>query len=175
MAFSLCSIKCDRYHVEVRDFYFFCPIYNKCFPSQMSKCLEIFCLLLSRKWTIVEDYTTNALLDACCFLFTFFVLFLMSTHIHSKIETVFLCTKYFLACKCGVERTSRIVGGTEVNPVRLKYSLTWSDQDKSCNSLWLGQLRLPCTSVHIFDFYMIKFSHSEEQISLDGVSGSKTG
>ena len=25
----------------------------------------------------------------------------------------------FLACKCGIERTSRIVGGTEVNPVRL--------------------------------------------------------
>ena len=46
----------------------------------------------------------------------------------------FLYQIYFLACKCGVERTSRIVGGAEVKPVRFKYLLTRSGQDKIQNS-----------------------------------------
>ena len=39
---------------------------------------------------------------------------------------------YFLGCKCGLEKTSRIVGGSEVNPVRLKYFIV---EDKIFSSL----------------------------------------
>ena len=53
----------------------------------------------------------------CAFFFTFCFAcfyFLETFYIHYIYSQLI----FFLACKCGIEKTKRIVGGTEVNPVR---------------------------------------------------------
>ena len=54
----------------------------------------------------------------CNLLLTFYSLLQLqnSSYLHSISQL-----RNFLVCQCGVEKTSRIVGGAEVSPVRLKY------------------------------------------------------
>ena len=77
-------------------------------------------LWFCRKFSVKPEASQqNFVLYHDCAFFSLFVLrFLFFRNIVYPLSFILTKKFFFLACKCGIEKTKRIVGGTEVNPVR---------------------------------------------------------